>query len=215
MGFPNVDKILVRMFGQEFEALKLDSDYIINDLFEDLDPDEREEITTYIQRKEFVTDIRRREDSAVYLLTTFSTLDLPFPQISVTLGQEDTDRYMGDQVGQSAPVLDGNGATIAWDITKGFYAKSNWNISVVTATKDEAIWLSRLCQLFIFKNMMELEEAGVAEVNLSISDMKLEQDQQPLTVISRGIRMSATTLNSWIKRVPVSFYQTGNNLALN
>lgn len=214
MGFPNVDKILQNIFATKFAAVKLDPTYTISDLFEDQDAGQQAEIIAYIQRKQFVTDIRSRQDNTVYLITTFPMVDMPFPQISITLGQEDTDRYMGDQTGQSDPVLDDNGTQIGWDIIKGFYAKSSWNISVVTATKDEAIWLSRLCELFIFQSMDDLDAAGVTEVNLSVADMRPEQDQQPMTVICRGIKMSATTMNSWTTRIPIATYQSGNNVAL-
>jgi hypothetical protein len=214
MGFPNIDKILVAIFKAKFDALKAAPEFTINDLFEDLSAGERAEITAYIQKKQFHTDIRDRKDSAVFLMATFPMIELPMPQISITLGQEDTDRYMGDQTGISEPVLDTDGATIAWDIIKGFYSKANWTISIVTTTKDEAIWLTRLCQHTIFESMLDFEAAGITEVTISTADMRLEQDQQPLTIFNRTIRLTATVINSWKKRVPATTYKTGNNTAL-
>lgn len=214
MGFPNVDKILIRLFKAEFAAIKLDPAFIITDTFTDLDESEQNSILQYLVRKTFTDELRDRGDAKVYLTTSFPMLDMPLPQISITLGQEDTDRYMGDQVGTSTPVLDTDGNTIAWDVLKGFYARSNWSIAVVAATKDETIWLSRLCERIIFDNMNTLELEGVAEVSLTMADHRLDPQHQPMTASNRTIRMTALTMNSYRKRIPASVYATGNNTAL-
>lgn len=214
MGFPNVDKILVQLFKDSFAALKADPAFIINDTFEDLSIAEQDAILQYVTRKTFTDDMRDRSDSAVYLLTGFPMLEMPLPQISITLGQEDTDRYMGDQVGTSTPVTDAGGNVIAWDILKGFYARSSWNVAVVAATKDETIWMSRLCERIIFDNMRELETMGVAEVLLTMTDLQLDPSHQPMSVFNRTTRVNATTLNSYTKRIPASAYSTGLNTSL-
>ena len=213
MGFPNVDKILVKLFMAGFTSLKVDPTPIA-DIFSDLEVGEIAEVAQYVASKDFTTDLRDRDTGKVYLMPNFPLIDMPFPQIAINLGKEDSDRFIGDETGHSLPVVDTNQNVIAWDIIKGYYAPGNWTISVVTTTKDEAIWLTRCCQYFICQAFLLLESKGLMEINLSISDMQLSQEQLPMTVFNRTINLSGKTANTWKVRVPAAAeYGTGVNIA--
>lgn len=213
MGFPNVDKTLQKLFLAQFAATQADPAFTINDLFEDLDESERAEIGHYLLRKQFTSDVRDR-GSNVYVTLSFVQTDIPFPQICITLGKGNTDQWMGGAVGESVAVKDETGKTIAWDVTKGFYAKPAWDVTIAAATKDEVIWLSRLCQLFIMSNMDTLAASGVIEVDVTEADLQPQQEQQPMTIFARQLKISTTTENTWKKRIPASYYATGINTAL-
>ncbi|KAA0888763.1 hypothetical protein [Oryzomonas rubra] len=213
MGFPNIDKMLQKLFVQKVQEAQADPQTLIDDLFDDLDSAEQAEISQYLLRKEFTKDVRDR-GSKVFVTLSFIMTDVPFPQIGITLGQENTDRWIGDAIGESVAVTDTTGKTIAWDVVKGYYAKSSWNVTIAAATKDEVIWLSRLCQHSIMSSMDDLAGAGVAELDVAMADLQLQADQQPMTVFSRQLRITATTENTWKKRIPASYYATGNNTAL-
>ena len=213
MGFPNVDKQLVRILTAGFNAAKADPTFIIEDLFEDLDVAERAQITAYVTRKAYVNDVREHKGSNVYIIASFPLLDVAFPQIAISLGAGDSDRFMGDLTGQSKPITDGTGAVVAYAIEKGYYEKSNWDIHTVCATKDEAIWLSRLVQRFICEAFDDLARAGISEVNIFIQDIRADESTlQPSTVFNRAIRLSATVANTWNERIPNGTYAEGTNI---
>jgi len=220
MGFPNVDIFLCKIFAEKFPAVQDDPEFTIDDLFEDLTALERTEITTYLQDIVFTRNLRERhggddEQRRVYIVPNFPMLDLPFPQIGVSLGSENTaDKFLGDCTGDAVAVTDDNGNTIAWDIPKGYYATANWNIDVVCPTKDEAIWIARLCQLFICQSLDDLDAIGVVEVTVSTADIKLEPEHFPHIVFNRRVMVSAKAANTWKKRVAEADYRAGDNLAL-
>lgn len=217
MGFPNVDIFLCKKFEQCFLAVQADPTYTIDDLFEDLDDDERAEITTYLQSIVFTKNLRERDDNQryVYIVPHFPMIDMPFPQIGISLGTETTsEKFIGDYTGDPTPVMDTNGKTIAWDQSKGYYANANWNIDVVCATKDEAVWLSRFCQLFVCQQLEALDAIGVVEVAIATADMKVEQEHFPHIVFNRRVMVTGKAANTWKKRISAYEYQTGMNLAL-
>lgn len=220
MGFPNVDIFLCKTFAEKFAAVQADPDYTIDDLFEDLTVLERAEIITYLQDKVFTRDLRDRHAGSdkhqrVYIVPNFPMLELPFPQIGVSLGSENTDgKFLGDCTGDAEAVTDDEGVTIAWDIPKGYYASANWNIDVLCATKDEAIWISRLCQLFICEALDELDAIGVVEVVVAAADIKLDPEHFPLHVFNRRVMVSGRAANTWKKRISAITYLSGDNLAL-
>ena len=137
-----------------------------------------------------------------------------FPQITVNLGEDNSDRYMGDSTGESIPVLDGDDNLIAHDIVKGYYGKSHWLINIIAATKDETIWLSRCCQYFICLGMLELAQKGMNEIDIAMADLRPDQQQLPMEVFNRAIKITGVTEKTWKVRVPVYDYTTGTNLAL-
>lgn len=214
MGFPNVDKQLVRILTAGFNAAKADPTFLIEDLFEDLDVAEQAQIAAYLTRKTFVNDVREHKGSNVYVIASFPLLEVPFPQIAISLGAGDSDRFMNDLTGQSKPITDGTGAVVAYAIEKGYYEKSNWDIHTVCATKDEAIWLSRLVQRFICEAFDDLARAGISEVNILIQDLRADENTlQPSTVFNRAIRLSATVANTWNERIPNGTYAEGTNIS--
>ena len=213
MGFPNIDKRLIKVFMAGFNGLKMDPSPLA-DIFDDFDQGELAEVAQYIGRKEFTLDLRQREGSQVFIMPDFPRLDMPFPQIAVNLGKESSERYMGDETGESEPVKDSLGNLIGWDVIKGYYAQGNWNATIVAATKDETIWLSRCCQYFICQALMDLEKLGLMEIDITLADMQPAQDQLPMSVFSRAINISGKTVNTWKIRIPAMDYQTGSNTAL-
>lgn len=215
MGFPNVDIFLVKTIIEKFQALQAAPAFTIYDLFEDLSQPERDEITAYITRKTFTDDLREREDSQVFIFPHFPMLNMPLPQIGVSLGQEETsDKFFGDTVGEAVAVKDINDVVTHWDIPKAYIASANYQADIVCATKDEAIWLSRFVQRFICEELDALDQIGVKQVDIGLADMVLKQDQQPMTVFNRAVRLSCKVENTWLKRIPVQTYDSGINLAL-
>lgn len=214
MGFPNVDIFLVSMLISKFNAVKASPTFTISDLFDDLSSPEQAEITTYIERKTFTDDLREREDSQVFIFPHFPMLNMPLPQIGISLGQEDTaEKFFDDVVGDATPYPE-TGEQTHWAIPKGYWAAAHYQIDVVCATKDEAIWLSRFIQRFVCEELDTLDQIGVKEVSISQQDMVLNQEQQPMTVFNRTVRISCKAANTWTKLIPVELYEQGVNLAL-
>ena len=219
MGFPNVDVFLVKTFLSSLRSLQTSPAGTIADLFEDLDADDRASIIQYVKSLTITGDVRERDErnKYLYVLPHFPLLGYPFPQIGISLGQEDTaNKFIGDYTGEPVAVIDSNGATIGYDQEKGYLASGTWNIDVVCATKPESIWLSRMCQLFICQRLEELTALGVMEVNIALADLKLEAQQtmQPGEIFNRGIRVTARVANTWKKRLPPpNAYAVGKNTA--
>lgn len=216
MGFPNVDMILKKIMVEEFKALQLNSSLAISDLFEDMTPAEQTRIANYLRSITITDDVRDRGDRRLFILPHFPLIDLPLPQIGLSVGEESAgERVLGDYAGEATPVADSDGTVIAWDIPHGYFANGSWNIDIVTASKDETVWLSRLCQYFICRSLDDLDGYGIKEISLSLTDIKIEQQtMQPGDFFARSIRMTGKAANTWIKRVSASYYQTGINLAL-
>ena len=204
--------MLVKMFIAGFATIKADSTPLL-DIFGDLDQGEIAEVAQYLGHKQFTSDIRKRDDGQVYILPDFPRLDMPFPQISVHVGEEGMDRYLGDTLGESVPVMDGENV-VAWDMVKGYLAPGNWKVNVICATKDEAIWLTRCCQYFICQNLTAMEQQGLVEVLISVMDMQPAPGQQPIDVCCRAIQITGKVENTWKVRVPAFSFETGNNVAL-
>lgn len=215
MGFPNVDVFLVNKFIERFVEVKADPTFLIEDLFSDLPEAERLEITTYIQRKNFTDDLRQMTDSEVFIFPSYPMMNIPLPQIGVSLGNEDTkEKFFRDLVGEAKPYPDAANPT-HWDIPKGYWASANYQADIVCTTKDEVIWLSRFLQRFIVEAQDELDLIGVKNISISLHDTLIKTETQPTTAFSRTIRMNCDVANQWTKRIPVSVYTTGENIYLN
>lgn len=213
MGFPNVDIFLVDKFIAKFEEMQINLDFVINDTFSDLNEIRRAEIATYISNKFFVQDLRNRDDGQVYILSQFPMFNMPLPQIGISLGQENSsDKFLGDLQGESTPVTDKDGVVTHWDVEKGYFAAATYRCDVITATKDEAIWLARLIQRFICEEQDALNAIGVQSIDITLADIKLEQDQIPLEIWNRAVQINCKVINSWTKRIPVLTTQAGNNI---
>ncbi len=211
MGFPNVDIFLSAKFIERFNEVKADPSFIISDLFDDLSAAEQAEIAEYIQRKNFTDDLRERTDSEVFIFPSYPMFTVPLPQIGISLGNEDTaEKFFDDVVGEATPYPDGENPT-HWDIPKGYWASANYQADIVCATKDEVIWLSRFLQRFIVEELDNLDQIGVKEVAVSLQDTMVKTEAQPTTAFSRVVRINCKVANTWTKRIPVNFYQTGVN----
>jgi len=218
MGFPNVDTYLCRKFTDHFADTQNDPTETIDDLFEDMDEPERMEVSEYLQSTRFTRDTRDREKGrrVVYIVPHFPMTDIPFPQIGISLGTETvSDKFIGDYTGESIPVKDCQGNVVAFDIPKGYYATASWNIDVLCPTKDETVWISRFCQLFVCRLLEDLDAMGVQEVAVSLADINIQSEQFPHAVFCRRITISGKTANTWKKRIPSHTYKTGINKALN
>lgn len=217
MGFPNVDLLLVKIFLNGFSDAQT-LGLAIPDVFEEMDNAEQSEIALYLSRIRATDDITERDSGQkyIYILPHFPLAGYPFPQIGISLGQENTEsKFLGDQTGESQPVADTNGNIVAWDVVKGYLASATWNVDIIGATKDETIWLSRLCQYFICQHLDYLTTAGVMEVGINLSDVRIDtQLAQPADFFTRTVSVSARVANTWKKRIGAYTYDTGINKSL-
>jgi hypothetical protein len=218
MGFPNVDKKLVKIFLQGFadaQALGL----AIPDAFEDLDPEEQSDIALYLSRRTVTDDIRERaaDERFLYIVPHFPLAGYPFPQVGISVGQESPgEKFLGDYTGETVEVTDDGGDVIGWDTVKGYLAAATYNIDVVCNTKDEVIWLSRLCQYFICQSLGDLTEAGIMQVDITLTDPRIDPQAatQPADIFTRTVTVSAQVANTWKVRKNAYTYATGVNKAL-
>lgn len=211
MGFPNVDMFLVSLLKQKFAALKAAPDFTLNDLFDDLSNDQIADIKSYIAAKTFSDDIRDRKTGQVHIVPHHPLADIPLPQIGISLGNDQTaEEFLNDNVGDATPYPE-TGTPTHWDIPKGYWAQANYQIDVVAATKPEAIWLSRFVQRFICEEKAALDQIGVKEIKLSLSDSRPAPEYQPMSVFNRTVQISCKVANRWTKRIPASAYASGNN----
>lgn len=203
MGFPNVDIFLVSKFQKRFKGLaSSDGTFIINDLFDDLDREDIAAVSSYVRRKMFTTDLRDRADEQVYILPHFPLLDMPLPQIGVSLGNDTTaGGFLGDITEESAEVLNSTGERIGWDVQKGYLSSATYQIDIAAATKLETIWLSRFVQRFILEEQENLAQAGVLNIDISLQDMRVDQSAMPCMVFARQVNMKCTLANAWRKRL--------------
>lgn len=214
MGFPNVDIFLTSKLIERFAQAKADPSFIVPDLFDDLLEAEQSEIITYIERKNFTDDLRERTDSEVFIFPSYPMFHIPLPQIGISLGNEDTaDKFFDDVVGDATP-YPLTGTQTHWDIPKGYWAQASYQADIVCTTKDEVIWLSRFVQRFIMEELDTLDQIGVKEVAVSLQDTMPKTEAQPTTAFSRVVRISCKVANTWTKRIPVQFYESGMNLGL-
>lgn len=212
MGFPSLDLFLVDMIADSFLSTKSNLDFVINDTFTDFSSEKKLSVKTYLSRKTFTTDIKSRDDQRVYILPHFAVIDMPLPQISVSLGQEGTaEKVLGDYSGESLPVRNADGEITHWDIRKLYLASASYRIDVVTQTKEETIWLSRLIQRFICESQDLMANIGVFEIDITVEDLKVEQEQLPMLVYNRAIQISCKVENSWITRYPIQVSQIYGN----
>jgi hypothetical protein len=213
--FVNLDLYLIDTFIDFFAEAQKDST-IIDDLFADRPVEERQKIMIYLTARTFVTRMDIVEDGkVVYVIPSFPTASLPFPQIGVYMGGDDAqDFFVGQDTGRPPEAFVLNGEATAWDWEKGYYASVNYRVDIIAETKHEVIWLSRLCQVAIARKIMELNRIGVIEPRIGAADTKIEQEQFPTMVFSRAVTLSAKSLHTWNERVPVETYQTGINTAV-
>lgn len=218
MGFPNLDKLLVKLFLEKIRALRTDESYRLEELFGDFDAGEIQQVRQYLNAVTATDNIRDRGTGRfLYILPHYPLAELDYPQIGISVGTEDTaERFLGDETGDEPyPVKDGSGKVIAWDLRRGYWGSGQWNIEIAAGTKDEVIWLSRLCQLALVDNFTTLDAVGIKEVTLALADLRPDPNYYPQNIFLRGIKLVAGKVaNTWAKREAASYYQTGVNLAL-
>lgn len=216
MGFPNVDLILRDLFVASFEEAKTRPEEVVADLFSDRSEAEQMDIVAYLVGRQYVGSVKDRDTGKrVYILPHFPSSELPFPQVGISHGDVDsTDRFVGDYTGTAVPIP-ATGTPTHWLIEYGYYERSSWNIDVVAATKEEAIWLSRFCQYFVCQSLLDLGQKGIHEVDITPTDIRIEEGtMQPISAFVRRVRVIAKTANTWRKRIDAYTYETGINTAL-
>ena len=219
MGFPNVDKFLQRLVLAKLESLQDMPEETVADLFECLDAEEQAEICLYLTRLHPTKDIRYRDErkKVLYVLPHFPLAGHPFPQIGISVGTEGTaDKILGSNTGNTRERRDAQGNLVGWKVEKGCLAHGGWQLDVIAHTKDETVWLSRICQLAITEALDELTALGVWDVSIEVGDVRPDEQatMQPAEIFVRTVRVSATVANTWYKDVPLSTYETGNNTAI-
>jgi hypothetical protein len=210
--FINLDLYFRDLFASFLNQIKTD-DWIIDDLFKDRPDAERHAIKKYLMSRRIVTDIQEQEESPIYVIPSFVLNGLPFPQIAIHLGGENSqDHFVGMETGGDPIPVMKNNEVVAWDQERGYYAAVNYRADIIANSKDEVIWLSRICQRAIAGKILELDEMGVIEPHIGTADTELEQKFYPAIVFSRAVVFSGKSLHTWMERAPVQEpYEIGDN----
>lgn len=220
MSVPNLDLTLIDLFKAAVEEVQdSDSQWVIDDLFADRSDDYLNGIKLYLSSVKVTSDMREREDGQrfLYVIPSFPMADMPFPQIGVYLAPEEVnDFFLGNSVGiETTEIKDASGTTIALEKTNGCFGQAAYWADIVANTKEEVIWLSRICQRSILVNLKGLEELGAMEIRISLGDLKLEQEHYPAMVFARRLIFNCKLGITWTERIPLSgTYATGINKAL-
>lgn len=214
MAFINLELYLRDLFAAALEEARND-DRVIADLFSDRPEDERFAAQQYVASRRVLTDMYEelgKGERGIYVTPSFPIGNLPFPQIGIYMGTEDSADHMVGQDTGAAPVpVVQNEVTVAWDIEKGYFAGINYRADIIANSKDEVIWLSRICQRALAKNILALEAKGVIEVRISAGDTKPEQEHFPTLIFSRAVIVTGKALHTWTVRTPAYGYELGNN----
>lgn len=218
-GFLNLDLYLVELFCLYLNWVRNDPEHTaIADVFGKHTPEYRGRIASYLASLNITTDIREREEGVryLYILPSFPMADLPFPQIGIYLGEEvETDHYLGDIVTDEQITITGpGGEPIAVDNIYGECSQATYRADVLDNSKEAVVWLSRLCQRAIISKKSELSQLGAQEINMSLSDLKIEQEQFPTVAFGRALTVTSKIVQTWKKREPIYTYGEGVNTAL-
>jgi hypothetical protein len=220
VSIPNFDLILQELFKAAIEELQqVGTEWIVDDLFSDRTLNYRDAITQYVNGITVTDDIREREHGRrfLYAIPSFPMADVPFPQIGTYLAPEElSDFFIGDSIGiESTEIRNGAGTVTAIEHTHGCFGQATYWSDIIANTKEEVIWLSRICQRKLLTNLRNLEAQGAMDVRISLGDMKLEQEHYPAMVFARRLIFSCKLGITWTDRVPINgTYQTGINTAL-
>jgi hypothetical protein len=215
MGSPNVDFYLVKTISEFLSEVQRDPAAVVETLFEDAPGQMQAEIAQWIGRQTITSDFRDRREGALYVIPSMPLADLPFPQIAAYVGSEnDTEFMLGSDDGEPTQPIMEDGEIVGWQDEMAVISSGQWRVDIVCGSRYEAIWLSRLCQLALRRKLLEMDGLGIKEVSLSLADLQLDHQRFPQAVYARGIMMQAKVVQTWTDRLPVSFYQTGVNLAV-
>jgi hypothetical protein len=220
MGFLNVDIILKEKIIEFMGLLRNEEYYRVHEIFDGLSENKKDEIYKYIN-KLTVTDnvqIRREGENFLYVVSSPILAEGPFPQIGVYVGNESQDeRGLGDDTGEDAIPIVEDGETVAWEAEYGLWQRGSWIIDIIGTTRDETIWLSRICQYAIVLNFKSLDLLGLIEMDIALQDTVLNQQFQPGLVYSRRLTVRGKFAGTWKDRFgvgTVGTYETGVNLAI-
>lgn len=211
MGFPNPDLKLVSIIVAGFAEVKVDPDFYIDDLFEDLEPEERLQIKTYIMAKNISKDLRKDIENPLFVAPEYPQKDIPFPQISITIPKETSEMPIANEVGDSIPVYV-DGVLTYWDLEKVYFTNFNLSVEVLCQTKKEAIWISRFCQLFVCRSLAVLDVAGIKSILINTGDLRVDKSVAPFNLFNRAVLLQGKLVNTWKERILVSEYATGINI---
>lgn len=217
MGFPNLDRFLVKTILAKLLSFQGAENYRLEQIFDDFEEAEVAEVRQYLAGLTPTGNLRDKGKGRLFVMPSYPLSDLPFPQIGVSVGSEDTaDRFLGDETGgDPAEVFDEDENLIAWDLERGYWGSGMWMVQIMAATKEEVIWLSRLCQQAIVDGFDALDALGVKEVALAVADLRPDPQYYPQNLFLRGLKVTAGKVaNTWLKRIPASVYRTGVNLTL-
>lgn len=217
MSLVNLDLYLVDLFHDFLKEVNNDNNSkVIDEIFQDRPEAYREAIKSYLHTMNVTKDLqdRSRDGRNIYILPSHPLRELAFPQIAVYLADEhSTDWYLGGTTGTD-PVYIEEPDFIGWEYEEGYIAQAQYRVDVVANTKEETIWLARLCQRAVLGNIKIMETLGFVELNIGMADLQLHPEHFPSQVFGRGVFLNGKAQQTWTHRVVAQFYQTGDNLAL-
>jgi hypothetical protein len=214
MSFINIDLYLVDLFHSFIKSVQDDDNCrVIDDVFSDRPVPYREAIKGYLRSKHITKDFgdREREDN-IYVLPSHPLRELAFPQVAIYLAEENSaDWYLGGITGTDLIPIDEPDFT-GYGIENGAIAMATYRADIVANTKEEAIWISRLCQRAIYGKILELDGMGVKEAKVGMADLQLHPEHFPSLVFGRGVFLTAKVIQTWIERQPaLGTYEVGRN----
>lgn len=217
MGIPNIDLYLISLLQAFFGLVKGPGAYVLDDLFAGHAAEEIDSIKLYLATHEVTADIRKQREGQryLYLLDSYPLADIPFPQVCVTVGDENSvEHFLGDESGTRESIEDGAGNVIAFDDEQVVMSSGTWAIDIMASTKRELVWLSRISQLAILSNLAQLHDVGLMEIDCSVADMRLDPQHFPQTGLARRLTIRGKVRQTWNIRLEAHIYKPGANMAL-
>jgi len=213
MGFPSLNFYLKKMFVRELELIQSKPATIVSQVFTDgWDDKERERIVSYLNELNVTDDRTDVGKKYLYILPHYPLLDMAFPQIGISTGNEITaERGLGDETGEEVEIRDGSNNLIARDIERGYFCRGQYIITLL-GNYEEIIWLATLCKYIVSLRQDELDGIGFKNVDISVADLKPNPELTPHVLFGREVTLSGLLVNTWYKRNSVSTtYGTGGN----
>lgn len=217
MSFPDIDLYLVDTFLELLRDTQGELHRVIDEVFAERPAAEREMVRRYLASMNITDDVKDHRDRCLYVLPSLPLVNLPFPQIGVSVGSEgDSDWGLGDYTGAEAiEVKDGQGNLTGYDIEQGVFVSGSWQINIIAPGKLEVVWLSRLCQLAVRRKTSELAgQMSMSEITLSSADIEIDPQQFPDIVFGRRVTLTGKLPHTWTERIGAATYETGVNTAI-
>ena len=214
MGFPSVKKFLVELIRSSLEEMQAEPERFIPEIFETPWTEaDRTEIKGYLNGLNIATSIDEREEGKkfLYVIPHFARLDMPFPQIGITTGNEATsDWVLGNDTGESEAIYDGEDIT-GYKIGQGCWSNGQWNVDILCSNPNQTEYLSVLLEYIFMTKLADFGAIGLLEVGISIADMQPNDQFIPVDVMGRRITVTGKLCKSWFKQISASTYNTGEN----